>query len=124
VMRKETHTSSQQVQPNTLRHPLRNGLRLIRALPGVPGSLASVACDFVIANLTPASGCQDHAISPSASRAARRAAATRPSHPRSAFVTSGRNAPLVGAGWARDNHIITKNGRGIFCTEGLDKHSD
>ena len=38
----KTHTSSPQVQPNTLRHSLRDGLRLIRGLPGVPGLLASV----------------------------------------------------------------------------------
>ena len=81
AMRKGTHTSSQQVQPNTLRHPLRNGFRFIRALPGVPGLLASVARRQLTANLTPASGRQDHAISPSASRTARLAAATRPSHP-------------------------------------------
>jgi len=43
----KTHTSSPQVQPNTLRHPLRNGLRLIRALPGVPGFLATVACVII-----------------------------------------------------------------------------
>src|SRR6185295_17769645 len=54
------------------RHSLRNGLRLIRTLPGVPGLLASVALDRTtrtegrhrhIKDLTPASGGQDHAIS-------------------------------------------------------------
>src|SRR6185312_12059952 len=41
-------------------------LRLIRALPGVPGLLASVALRNVSQRLIPASGDQDHAISPSA----------------------------------------------------------
>jgi len=36
-MRKATHTSSQQVQPNTLRHPLRSGFRLITRSPRCPG---------------------------------------------------------------------------------------
>jgi len=36
----ETHTSRPQVQPNTLRHPLRDGFRLIRDLPGVRAFLA------------------------------------------------------------------------------------
>ena len=67
------HTRNPQVQPNTRRHPLRNGLRLIRTLPGVPGLLATVACRFVTTGLIPASGDQDHTTSPSASAAARRA---------------------------------------------------
>src|SRR5690349_21717960 len=43
----ETHTSHLQVQPNTLRHSLRDGLRLIRGLLGVPGLLASVASPII-----------------------------------------------------------------------------
>src|SRR5450631_2615997 len=50
------------------RHSPRNGLRLIRALPGdrafLPPSSARLS-----ANLTPASGSQDHTTSPSASGA-------------------------------------------------------
>src|SRR6185437_2441963 len=56
----------QQGSPNN-RHSLRNGLRLIRDLPGVPGLLASVALRNVSQDLTPASGGQDHTTSPSAS---------------------------------------------------------
>ena len=42
-------------------------LRLIRALPGVPGLIAPVAFERIaLQDLTPASGRQDHAISPSA----------------------------------------------------------
>ena len=52
--------------------PCAMGLRLIRDLPGAPGFLATVTRVMprnhpsIIANLTPASGCQDHTISPSA----------------------------------------------------------
>ena len=42
-------------------------VRFIRALPGVPGFLATVALRYVPQDLTPASGDQDHTISPSAS---------------------------------------------------------
>src|SRR5262245_45681203 len=46
------------------RHSLRDGLRLIRALLGVPGFLATVAAQARHPrSLIPASGDQDHAIS-------------------------------------------------------------
>src|SRR5581483_5299572 len=47
----------------TLRHSLRDGLRLIRDLPGVPGFLATIALRNVPQDLIPASGDQDHTIS-------------------------------------------------------------
>ena len=46
-----------------------------------------------LADLTPASGGQDHTISPSAS-ATIVSQHPRPSHPRPTFVTIGRNVPL------------------------------
>src|SRR5215468_660575 len=50
-----------------IRHSLRDGFNaVLRALPGEPGFLAPVARDH-LASLTPASGCQDHTTSPSAS---------------------------------------------------------
>jgi hypothetical protein len=48
------------------RHSPRNGLRLISRSPRRPGFFATVARRVAPANLTPASGCQDHTISPSA----------------------------------------------------------
>jgi len=54
----------------TIRPSLRDGLRLIRDLPGVHDFLVTVARAMrthLSANLTPAKGCQDHTISPSAS---------------------------------------------------------
>src|SRR5258708_23935117 len=41
-------------------------LRLISCSPRRPGSFATVASGITSANLTPASGCQDHTTSPSA----------------------------------------------------------
>jgi len=54
-----------------IRHSLRDGLRLIRDLPGAPGFLATIirAKQSFVANLTSASGCQDHTTSPSTSNA-------------------------------------------------------
>ncbi len=55
---------------------------LWRALPAVPGLIAPVASrGLALRNLTPASGCQDHTISPSASSVARLATQPRPSQP-------------------------------------------
>ena len=51
------------------RHSPRNGLRLISCSPRCTGSLATVARGVASTNLTPASGRQDHTISPSASSA-------------------------------------------------------
>ena len=42
---------------------------LLRALPGEPGLFATVASGMASTGLTPASGCQDHTTSPSASDA-------------------------------------------------------
>jgi len=47
---------------------------LYRALPGEPGFLATVICGIASIDLTPASGCQDHTTSPSASSALVRSA--------------------------------------------------
>jgi hypothetical protein len=78
-------------------------LRLIRDLPGEPGFLATVVgvMRSIIANLAPASGRQDHTISPSASRHSSDDA-PRPSHP-APNVRDDREAPLLaGAGCADD----------------------
>jgi hypothetical protein len=79
---------------------------------------------IIISGLTPASGRQDHATSPSASRAARLAAPNAAIATRLTFVTIGRNVPRGEAGWRQDNHIFTKNGSGIFLREGLDMISE
>jgi len=55
--------------------------------PRSPGLLASVACRFTPADLIPASGNQDHAISLVRRRVARLATRVRPSLPASRVVT-------------------------------------
>src|ERR1700679_2146196 len=59
----------------------------------------------IIANLTPASGRQDHTTSPSASWHARQSSQPRPSHPCPTFVTIAKR-PFVWAGMARDQQVI------------------
>jgi len=72
-------------------------LMLIPRSPRWPGCFATVACGIASANLTPASGRQDHTASPSASAplVLRRWYVHRIPHP--TFVTMA-NAPLVGTG--------------------------
>jgi hypothetical protein len=69
--RKEICASARQpqVQAETLRPSLRDGLRLIRALPGEPAfaTVISAMRSRIVANLTPALARQDHTTSPYAS---------------------------------------------------------
>ncbi len=78
------HTSIHSGGTGYIRHSPRNGFNsLFRALPGdralLPPSPAMMPS--IIADLAPASGRQDHTISPSASSAARLASPNRPPHP-------------------------------------------
>jgi hypothetical protein len=70
-------------------------LRLIRDLPGVPGLIATVALRNVSQSLTPASGCQDHTTSPSAS--ARFVSRAKASIASRANTRDDRVAPLLAA---------------------------
>src|ERR1700736_6387973 len=60
-------TRVSQVTPESPGIPARNGFNGFLRAPRRPGFLATVACGLASANLTPASGCQDHTTSPSAS---------------------------------------------------------
>jgi hypothetical protein len=81
----------------TIRHSLRNGLRLIRALPGVPGLLAPVprARDPGLDPSVGGSGPHDFAVREGAfvRRGNRAETSSRPSHPAS-HVRDDREAPL------------------------------
>src|SRR3979409_2526244 len=80
------------------RHSLRNGFNgFLRALPGDRACLPPSSADCS-ADLTPASGCQDHTTSPSAS-APFVSVPPRPPHP-APYVRDDRETPLCGGGTA------------------------
>jgi hypothetical protein len=80
------------------RHSPRNGFNgLLRALLGDRACLPPSPAKSLSADLTPASGCQDHTASPSAAGIARQARRPRPPHPAPTSVTL-RNAPFEWGG--------------------------
>jgi hypothetical protein len=86
-------------------------LRLIRDLPGVRASLATVVSREAPAKLDPSvggSGPHDFAVRV---RAARLAAPIRPPLPAANVRGDCAYAPLTAAGWRQDKHIFLKNGR-------------
>ena len=87
---KNAHERSRHRFAETIRPSLRNGLRLIPRSPRRPGFLATVACRSLPADLTPASGRQDHTALPSAmsSLVLRRHRVHRIPHP--TFVTTAK----------------------------------
>jgi hypothetical protein len=102
VCRKENTRVSHHRSAETIRHSLRNGLRLIRDLPGVPGFLATVASWIDTTKLDPSvggSGPHDFAVRSELIRPRETALEPkRPSHPAS-NVRDDRETPLV---WRRD----------------------
>jgi hypothetical protein len=71
-------------------------------------------------NLTPASGCQDHTTSPSASACVRLSQAPRPPHPTARFVTCA--TPLSSGETGRASSADLPDGlSGIFFARGLDR---
>ena len=93
-------TRVSQVTPESSGIPRAMVYGLCRTLPGDRAFLSPSPAKTCFANLTPASGRQDHTSLPSASRIARPARTQRPPHPAPRFVTL-RNAPL-GNGTAAD----------------------
>jgi hypothetical protein len=74
------------------RHSPRNGFNGFLRAPRRPGSFATVIGGVASADLTPASGCQDHTTSPSAlALPVSRAAASTAAHP---YVRDVRETPL------------------------------
>jgi hypothetical protein len=84
------HTGSAEAS----RPSLRNGFTAYSVLSPVTGFLATVAGGITSANLTPASGRQNHTTSPSASRAVRQERIGV--HRISPHVRDDRDPPLVG----------------------------
>jgi hypothetical protein len=93
---------------------------LSRALPGVPGFLATVAGGSSSASLISASGDQDHTISPSAPAALvfRRLCVHR--IPLPTFVTIGRSAPPERAGCGEISTFFGKT-EGKFLMQGTEQ---
>jgi hypothetical protein len=86
------------VIPEIARHSPRNGFNgFLRALLGDRALLPPSPAKISFANLTPASGRQDHTTSPSASSAARLHRHPRPPHP-ALYVRDDRETPLCEAG--------------------------
>jgi hypothetical protein len=79
---------------------------LWRALPGVPGLIAPVACRLSPANLTPASGRQDHTLLPSVPGIARLATPAASIATCPTFVTIGQTPLLVGQDGGRCTTIL------------------
>ena len=96
-------------------------LRLIARSPRGPGFLAPVVGNVRhAANLASASGGQDHTPSPSALASLVRRNQSVHRIPASRSVTIGHNALCIEAGCAGADHIILKNGIGIFFAKGID----
>ncbi len=113
------HRSTGSTRPS-----LRNGFNgLLRALPGDRAFLSPslAAMRSIVANLTSASGYQDHTTSPSASTPSLVVATSRPSHP-APNVRDDREAPLLRVrGMAGISNAVSSNRRSeIFLSEGLD----
>jgi hypothetical protein len=102
------------------RHSPRNGLRLTPCSPRGPGSLAPVISGISSANLTPASGRQDHTSSPSASSASVSRAISVHRIPRSTSVTIAKR-PSVGRDDANTTTDLGFGKREIFLRKGLDR---
>jgi hypothetical protein len=117
VESKSTRVS--QVTPESPGIPHAMVYGLYRALPGEPGFLATVIGGVASANLTPASGCQDHMTSPSASALfVKSAAASTASRP---YVRDDRETPLcVGRDGGSLMGDLGKSRSGIFLQRDLD----
>jgi hypothetical protein len=106
---KTKHTSIVTTVAPFTRPSLRNGFNgLLRDLPGDRAVLPPSPADRS-ADLTPASGCQDHTTSPSASAPFVLRAPPRPSHPAPTFVTIAKR-PSHGRGMAGLLEVICPTG--------------
>jgi hypothetical protein len=85
--------------------------------PWCAGLLANVARGSSSASLTPASGCQDHTILPSAISIARLTMRCVHRIPRPTLVTVAKR-PSGGHGMRQDYHTFLKNGSQILAAGG------
>jgi hypothetical protein len=101
--------------PEAIRHSLHDGVTAYFALSPVTGLSCHrrrPRCESIIANLTPASGRQDHTTSPSEVLRARLPRKSRPSHP-APNVRDDRDTPLfAGAEWREVLKVICPSAQG------------
>src|SRR6266702_7435691 len=114
----QEHTGSAE----TLRPSLRNGFTAYSALSPATGFVATVIPEkrLLLTNLTPASGRQDHTISPYAIGSVRLTQLSRPPHPPARFVTCATPLSSGETGGVKPVICPTPEG-GIFLREGLDR---
>jgi hypothetical protein len=88
----------------------------LRALPGDRALLppSSAQCVSIVANLTPASGCQDDTTSPSALKRVRLSRQSVHRTPRPTFVTTAKRPSLRSAGRPRLVALICPTWQGGF----------
>jgi hypothetical protein len=116
----KAHKHSHHGQAGNARHSPRNGFNgFLRALPGEPGLLSpsQAECESILADLTPASGRQDHTTSPSAGPRSRRKRLPRPAHPAPRFVTIA-SRPSCEAGRRRHVKMICPTAQGENFSNG------
>src|ERR1700726_4882381 len=93
---------------------------LLRALPGDRALLPPSPAELSSANLTPASGCQDHTTWPSAwALFVNSAAASTTSRPASVTIAIRPSVGRDSDGYKTD---LGQNKTGIFFREGLDRN--
>jgi hypothetical protein len=110
------HTGSAEA----IRPSLRNGFTAYSALSSATGFVATVIGGILPANLTPASGRQNHTPSPSAREPfVKGTVASTASRP---YVRDDRERPSVWDGIARAGSAdLPDGGSGIFFARGLDR---
>jgi hypothetical protein len=113
------HTSSHHGHTGVTRHSPRNGFNgFLRALPGDRACLPPSPSGIASANLTPASGRQDHTTSPSANRRPRLWRRLRPPHP-APYVRDDRETPLcLGRDGSDIDLIWVRRKQESFCWRG------
>ncbi len=103
----------------TIRHSLRGGFTAYTCSPRCTGLFSHRRLEVITQDLIPASGDQDHTISPSAPAALVSRSPCVHRIPPPTFVTIGRSAPPERAGCGKTKHIFLKNGSEIFEANGL-----
>jgi hypothetical protein len=121
---KKSRRQSPQVR-RTIRHSLRDGLRLMVTLPGGPGFDSPRHVAKRLAKLDLSVGRPGpHAFARPLVASLVSRSHLRPPQPASRFVTIGRNVPLDEAEWAATNHDFCFSAINLFLHPGLESAED